>query len=96
MRQRRRVLIGVNLALLASVLALHWASSPGVAQDQPRGRGSYLMVGGEIQGGNSNAIYVLDTANEELVALRWNQSRSQLELLGFSDTRRDADQEAGR
>ncbi len=97
MHHRRRALLGVNLALLAALFAIHFAASPGRAQDaHNRGRGSYLMIGGEIQGGNANAIYILDTANEEMIAVRWDTSRSRLEGLGYRDIRRDADQEGGR
>ncbi len=95
--RRQRVLLGANLALLAGVVVVHWAASPGRAQDGlDRGRGSYLMIGGEIQGGDSNAVYILDTINEEMIAVRWNHSRSQLDGLGYRDVRRDAAQEGGR
>lgn len=97
MQHRRRALIGVNLALLAALLAVHLASSQGQAQDAAhRARGSYLMIGGEIQGGNANAIYVLDTMNDEMIALRWDASRSRLDGLGYRDIRRDSEQEGGR
>ncbi len=90
-------MLGANLALLAGVVVVHWAASPGQAQEGlDRGRGSYLMIGGEIQGGDSNAVYILDTINEEMVTVRWNHSRSQLDGLGYRDMRRDAAQEGGR
>lgn len=93
---RRRILLGVNVALLAGLAASQWAVMPGFAQDAGRGRGSYLMIGGEIQGGNANAIYVLDTANQEMIVLRWNPGRGVVEGLGYRDLRRDSAQEGGR
>ncbi len=96
MRRQRKVLIGVNVGLLMAAAVVHWAASPGQAQSDPRSRGSYLIIGGEIQGGDANAIYVLDTINEELLAVRWNHSRRVLEVLGYRDVRRDTSQEAGR
>ena len=96
MRRQRKVLIGINAGLLMAAGAVHWAASPGLAQDDNRSRGSYMLIGGEIQGGDANAIYVLDTINEELIAVRWNHSRRELEQLGYRDVRRDTSQEAGR
>lgn len=96
MTERRRVLLGVNLALLVAVGGVFWAANPGLAQPGNRGRSTYLMIGGEIQGGNANALYILDTTNEEMIAVRWNQSRTRLEGLGYRNVKRDGAQDGGR
>ncbi len=83
-----RALVALNLVLLA-VLALitlvpKAGAQLGSSVDQ-RARGEYILVGGEPASGNSNAIYILDTANRELVAVRWNESTKVLEGIGYRD-----------
>lgn len=89
---RGLVIINVVLAL---VLAAVWGSGPGgfggsganaqpgAAPGQPRPRGQYLVVSGRLNGMPANAIYLLDTANQEMVALRWERSRNDLIGLGY-------------
>lgn len=96
--------LGVNAALLAALL-LHaaWptpaahaqpedgfdsASAPSVASSF-RAPGRYRAVSGELTAGSTDAIWILDEVNEELLALRWDQSRRQLEPLGYRDLRTD-------
>lgn len=90
-------LVALNAALLA-ILAIVTLAPPLVASGQQatRARGRYTMVGGEIQGGNSNAIYVLDAANQEMVALRWDDSRKTLLGIGYRDLNDDAQVRPGR
>lgn len=99
LRRPTSALVVLNLVLL-SVLALITLSPPADAQlsspDAPRARGEYTLVGGETQSGNTNAIYVLDTANRELVALRWNASTSTLEGIGYRNLAQDVFAEPDR
>lgn len=53
--------------------------------DRPRPAGRYTVVGGMTLGSHANSIYVLDAANRELIALRWNDSRRELEGVGYRD-----------
>ncbi|MEM7628770.1 MAG: hypothetical protein AAF995_09155 [Planctomycetota bacterium] len=93
--RRRRVLLGVNVLLLG---ALGWVVVEPMAlgQNSARARGSYTLVGGEIPGGTSNAIYVLDATNGEMIALRWDQSRNALVGVGYRDLASDTQAEPGR
>jgi len=76
--------VAMGLALGAGALAL--LSGPlGAQSAADRPAGDYIVVGGSTTGGFTNAIYVLDTANRELVALRWNESTKSLEGSGFRD-----------
>lgn len=88
MRQIRG-LVALNGALLVVLAAV---SLPGAAEAQPgnRKRGEYTMVGGAIQGGSSNAIVVVDAANQEMIALRWNESSRTLEGLDYRDLAADS------
>jgi hypothetical protein len=90
--RRPNALVVLNIALL-SVLAMIMLASYAEAQPRdpssPRARGEYTLVGGETSSGNSNAMYILDTANRELVAVRWNESTKTLEGIGYRDLSAD-------
>lgn len=93
---RVRALAALNAALLA-VLALVAAGPIAGAQPDPaRGKGRYILVGGQLQGGDANAIYVVDTTNEELVALQWDNSNNRYRGLGYRSLRDDAMVQGGR
>ncbi len=66
------------------------------ARPTPRARGDYTMVSGRYQGGTSNAIYVLDAANGELLALSWDRGRNELEIIGHRRIADDAQIKSGR
>lgn len=86
-----RRLVALNAVLLALLGAVTLAPDAGAqAQNQPtRARGEYTMVGGQISGGNSNAVYVVDAANREMITLRWDSSRRQLLGVGYRDLATD-------
>ena len=54
------------------------------------------MINGTIQGGNSDAIYVVDSANQEMIVLRWNDGRTTLEGIGYRNLNADASAQPGR
>ncbi len=87
-----RGLIALNVVLLVLLAGVTLSSTGVVGQSQPAGRsrGDYTAVGGAIQGGNANAIYVLDAVNQELIALRWNESTKSLEGIDYRNLARDA------
>lgn len=61
------------------------------AQGAPgRLRGDYLLLSGRVRGSMSNVTYVVDTANQEMVALTWDRSRRQLTPLGWRSLAEDA------
>lgn len=98
---RRTGLVALNLLLLAVLGAVTLAprleaqSMRGEFQN-PRVRGEYAIVGGDTLGETSSTVYVLDSANRELVALRWNESTKSLEGVGFRDLVRDANSDPDR
>jgi hypothetical protein len=91
MRTRRRWLLATNLLLAASIGVAVWAVPANGTQPASRARGQYSMVAGELRsGGEASAIYITDSINQELVALRWNDSRSQLDGLDYRSLEMDA------
>ncbi len=91
----RRV-VAVNVVLLAVLVSM--SIGPG-AGAQPTGaplggasraRGDYTMISGKTNTGNTNAVYVLDAANQELLAVRWDASRQKLVTVGYRNLDADA------
>ena len=93
-----RGLVMLNVALLA-VLGVVTLTPQVVAQassENMRVRGEYTVVGGQTIGENASTIYVIDSANRELVSLRWNDSTKALEGIGFRDLVRDVNSDPDR
>ncbi len=92
-------LIALNVALLGGlglVSLAPFADAQGTPGQINRARGDYAVVGGATIGGVSGVIYVLDTANRELIALGWNDSTKSLEGIGYRDLSRDASSDPDR
>lgn len=87
-------LIGLNVALLGVLGLVTFVSSgpasaqPGDAAQAARQRGDYTAVSGRMQGGNT-VIYIIDAANQELVALNWNRNNNIFEPIGFRNLNDD-------
>lgn len=94
----RHRLIGVNIALLAALLATSVLaqprSTPGVL-GADRARGNYTVVSGRVQGSPGHVLYIFDAANQELVAVRWDRNAQKFETIGFRDVAGDARQQQG-
>jgi hypothetical protein len=93
----RRELVALNGVLAAVLVALFlwpaarglWGGSAAFAQ-QARPRGQYLIVSGDINGPPSHAIYIMDTINLEMVAIRWETGRKDFVGLGYRNIDEDA------
>lgn len=97
-RRPRRGLIVLNVALLSALGLVTFAPGAGaqMGTQNARVRGDYSIVGGSTIGGVSSAIYVLDSANRELIALNWNDSTRSLEGVGYRDLSRDSSSDPDR
>jgi hypothetical protein len=85
----RVALIGLNVALLLVFGAVSIAPTA-TAQQAQRPRGEYMLLGGQMTGSPSSAVHVVDTSNQEMVTLKWDQSRQAFEGIGFRNLRQDA------
>ena len=97
----RSGLVALNLALLGllgvvSIAPRVDAQSLGSNSTTPRVRGEYTVVGGEVLGDTTSTVYVLDSANREMVSLRWNDSSKSLVGVGYRDLIRDANSDPDR
>ncbi len=94
-----RGLLALNVALLVGlglVSLAPFAGAQGGAGQGSRALGEYSVVGGATIGGVSSVIYVLDTANRELIALSWNDSTKSLEGVGYRDLSQDSSSDPDR
>jgi hypothetical protein len=94
----RRGLLVLNAALLAALALLTWgpAAIGQNAQAGARARGDYTMIAGRTIAGGPAAVYIVDSANQELVALRWDQSKQQMVGMGYRNLQGDARAIPGR
>ena len=67
-----RSLLAVNVVLLSALFIFQLESPARGGAVDPRPRGSYLMVTSTMEAGNSEVLYLIDDANREMVALRWD------------------------
>jgi hypothetical protein len=94
---RRRGLLILNASLLAALALLTWGPLAVGQNAQPgRARGDYTMVAGKTISGGPSAVYIVDSANQELVALRWDQAKQQMVGMGYRSLTGDARSIPGR
>lgn len=91
---RHRTLIVVNCVLAVAVAGVAMTSSVTGQPGTARSRGNYTAISANMQGGNASAVFVLDASNQEMVAVRWNDSRRSLEGIGFRNLAEDAKTQA--
>ncbi|MEQ9094983.1 MAG: hypothetical protein RIE32_01830 [Phycisphaerales bacterium] len=94
----RVALLAVNAGLLLALGVVTLAPAA-TAQQAQRPRGEYLLLGGQMTGSPSSGVHVIDTSNQEMVTLKWDQSRQAFEGIGFRNLREDAQagtQQGGR
>jgi hypothetical protein len=72
------------------------AQPANVAGAGDRARGDYTMVSGRFREGGGNAVYVIDSSNQEIVALRWDSSKQQMAGVGYRSIANDARAARGR
>jgi hypothetical protein len=82
-------LIALNAVLLA-VLALVTFGSAVKAQPAPRGRGEYTMVAGGGSGTDAAIIWIVDVANQEMIAMTYNHNTTVLDGVGYRNLAADA------
>lgn len=95
-----RALVAANVLLLAAaaiVIARPTLVPNAFAQTEAaRPRGQYTMVSGKTNQGGPHAVYILDAASREVIALRWDQSRQSLVGVGYRNIEADSRLTQGR
>ena len=86
-------LVIANAALLGLLAFVEFgpvATAQPARGDAPRPRGQYTLVGGNVQTGSANAVWVVDSANQEMVVLQWEDGRNILQGVGYRNLNDDA------
>jgi hypothetical protein len=96
-----RSLVVLNAALLAGLVLVMWSQTAGAqnSAERPangRNRGEYTMISGKTNAGGADAIYVLDAANQEVIALRWDVAKQSLTGIGYRNLIADSKSVPGR
>jgi len=73
-------LILLNVLLLMSFLARLGRENTAQAQAAQR-PGEYIMIPGEVTGGNSGVVYMVDTTHGLLSAMTYNETGKRLEVM---------------
>jgi hypothetical protein len=99
--QGLRVLIGLNVALACCLGVTLLSRTHAIAQEEGRVtnsrlRGEYTMITARTNAGGPHAVWVLDAANAEMVALKWDQSRQSLIGAGYREVTSDLRVSPGR
>lgn len=105
MNARDRRLVGLNIGLVVTlgVVTLVGVTRSGAQPSTGAGgvgggggagssrpRGEYTLVSGKFQGSSASAVYILDVANQELVALDWDRNKLRFEPIGYRSLKDDA------
>jgi hypothetical protein len=88
-----RALIALNGVLLALLAAVTLAPT---VNAQLRPRGQYLMVAGGANNVQSSVVYVIDTVNQEMIALTYDAASRTVNGLAYRNIAADAADLVGR
>jgi len=89
-KQRTKGLIALNAVLLVGLALITLAPDAEAQARRTRAHGQYAIVDAQFLGSQSAAIIVLDSANQEMLALRWDRSRRILTTIGQRDLAADS------
>jgi len=81
-------LVIINVCLLI-VLAFVTFENASVAQASRANR--YIALPGSVNGLSSGVVYILDTSQQELVAITWDHNEQRLVPLGYRPVAKDAE-----
>lgn len=88
--------IVLNVVLGFVVATKYWPTRAHAQAASGRARGEYTMTTGKSNVGGPDVICVLDAANQEMLFLRWDQSKQQLMAQGYRSLTHDAASGPGR
>jgi hypothetical protein len=80
-------LLALNAALLGGLALVTF--SPRATAQSARIRGEYAMVAGAVSGSEPSLVYILDTVNQDLIAVRYRTDEKRIEGIGARNVRGD-------
>lgn len=75
-------LVAINLVLLALLVLTVTAPRSVGSGDAAHLGGDYLMVGGQVQGSTTHALYVLDQRRGMLLAMTYDRTSKKMKPIG--------------
>jgi hypothetical protein len=84
-RSTIRPLLLLNLALLIVLGAVTF----GAHSNAQQARGDYTMAAGDARGTSSGVVYIVDTRNQEMVAVSYDGVNNQFMGIAYRNLRRD-------
>lgn len=95
-----RVLVATNAVLLVLLVLVTIGGRSRAAQPatRPNSRphGEYTIVSPKTADGNTGALVVIDSTNDEMAVLAWDKTRRTLNVTGFRDLTADSTEVIGR
>jgi hypothetical protein len=79
-------LLALNAALLGALALIEFG--PG-ADAQARARGEYVIVSGGVPHAQADAVYIIDTINQEMVAIQYDINDRDLRGIGYANLAAD-------
>lgn len=99
-RSHVRPLVIANALAAAAVVgvfvARHADAQESIRAADVRARGDYTMVAGKSNVGPNSTVYVVDSANQEAVALRWDATKQTMIGAGYRSIQTDSRAARGR
>lgn len=80
-------LVVANVLLAAAFIGRHTADNSAIAQS--RRPGDFLMIPGDVTGGSSSVVYIVDTVNGELSAIVYDDARKEIGTMPKINLARD-------
>jgi hypothetical protein len=85
-------LVVLNLVLLCTFIGRMSRDNTAAAADNRR-MGDYLVVSGDVNGTTSGLVYVVDTSNELLGAMAYDDTRNVIDVMPTIDLKRIYEQQ---
>ena len=79
-------LAGLNVLLLVGFVSRYTGENQALAQ--VRRPAEYIMIPGEVIGGSSAVVYIIDTTNGQLGAMSFDDTRSRIDVMAPIDLMR--------
>jgi hypothetical protein len=86
-------LVGLNVLLLAGLFMSRVGGNAAIAQ--VRRPIDFLMIPGEVTGGNTGVVYIIDTSTGQLGAFQYSDSQKELNIMPPIDLARALEGTAG-
>ena len=86
----RNGVLALNVLLVAILTVIVLVPSSDAQSTNPRAIPGYVAIPAVASGINTGVVYILDTSQQEMAAVAWNQNRNKIMTLGYRNIAIDA------